>query len=263
MAKICPLFSGSTGNSIYIGTRKGNILVDAGASMRSVSAALEVVGTSANGIDAVVITHEHTDHIKGLKTFLNKTNANLIASQETLNALIGLNIVPSQTKVTVIESGKSLSVGDVQIDRFATSHDCVGSSGYTFTVNEGKKISVCTDLGIVTDEVRQALLGSDAVLIESNHDVNMLKKGPYPAELKVRIMSDKGHISNNACAAELPNLIKNGTTRFILGHISLHNNTPILALSTAKAALADIGAVEGRDYLLTAAKPLGNGVTVI
>ena len=107
------------------------------------------------------------------------------------------------------------------------------------------------------------MVGSDLVLLESNHDVEMLKKGPYPPELKVRILSDKGHISNTACATELKNLFENGTRRFILGHLSQHNNTPLLAKRCATSALIDLGAEIDRDYTLTIAKPSDNGVTVI
>ena len=128
---------------------------------------------------------------------------------------------------------------------------------------DGRKISVCTDLGIMTDTVRSAIAGSDAVLLESNYDIDMLKKGPYPAELKMRIMSDRGHLSNNACAAELAGLLKSGTTRFILGHLSRNNNTPHLALSSAKNALTSAGAVIGSDCILEVAAPKNNGVTVL
>ena len=111
--------------------------------------------------------------------------------------------------------------------------------------------------------VRDAIKGSDAILIESNHDVEMLSKGPYPPELKMRIMSERGHISNNACAAELVRLLNAGTQRFILGHLSKKNNTPLLARSSAEAALADEGAKNGRDYLLSVAAPTENKVTVV
>ena len=115
----------------------------------------------------------------------------------------------------------------------------------------------------MTDTVRSAVAGSDAMLLESNYDIDMLKKGPYPAELKMRIMSDRGHLSNNACAAELAGLLKSGTTRFILGHLSRNNNTPLLALSCAKNALASAGAVVGSDCILEVAAPKNNGVTVL
>lgn len=162
-----------------------------------------------------------------------------------------------------LESEKITELSGFAVKRFSTLHDCEGSSGYTLLTADGRKISVCTDLGRVTDEVRNSLYGSDAVLIESNHDINMLKNGPYPPSLKIRILSDNGHISNNACAAELPELLRRGTKRFILGHLSRKNNSPLLALNAAEAALTDAGALNGTDYILTVAAPAGNGVTVV
>lgn len=263
MSRICPLFSGSSGNSTYIASQSGAVLVDAGASFKRLSAAVANAKGCIDEIAAVLITHEHIDHIRGLKALLNGTNASVIASCETLEALISADKIPPNTKTLAIDSGERLQILGMEITRFATSHDCAGSSGYTFLLPDNRKVSVCTDLGVVTDEVRKALIGSDAVLLESNHDIEMLKSGPYPNVLKMRIMSDTGHISNNACAAELPFLLKNGTKRFILGHLSKNNNTPMLALSCAEAALIDTGAENGRDYILTVAAPSDNRVTVI
>lgn len=263
MSRICPLFSGSTGNSTYIAGSHGALLVDAGASLRSLTAALERAGGALSEISAILITHEHFDHIKGLRPLLNKTGLKVIASEKTLNALIAADKLPAGTEAVAIDSQTPLEYCGTLISRFETSHDCEGSSGYTFLMPDGKKISVCTDLGVVTDKVRSAVEGSDAILIESNHDVEMLNKGPYPPELKMRIMSDRGHISNNACSSELVRLLNTGTKRFILGHLSQKNNTPLLALSSAEAALADVGAKNGRDCLLSVAAPCDNRVTVI
>lgn len=252
MARICPLCSGSGGNSTYIGFSSGAVLVDAGASCKSILEGVSAVG-SIDALRAVAITHEHIDHIKGLKTLLKKTGVPLIASTTTLEALAGADIIPAGTEVIPADSGDT-ALGDICLSRFETSHDTAGSSGYIL-YEGGTRIAVCTDLGVVTDTVREALRGSDAVLLESNHDVEMLKRGPYPPSLKLRILSERGHLSNNACAAELPELLKGGTTRIILGHLSLHNNMPALATACARATLADIGATEGSDYILKVAKP--------
>lgn len=262
MSKICPLYSSSSGNSTYIGTKNGGILIDAGASFKGICENLERVGATAGDILAVAITHEHTDHIKGLKTFLNRTNASLIASAKTAETLISLGVVPAKTDVITLNN-TAFDLGGMAISRFETSHDCEGSSGYTIILPDGKKVAICTDLGVMTDSVKGAITGSDLILLESNHDITMLKSGPYPPQLKVRILSDKGHLSNNACAATLKELLQSGTKRFILGHLSQHNNTPLLAKAAAEAALMDLGAKQNADYLLSVAKPTGNGVSVL
>ncbi len=262
MARICPLFSGSTGNSTYIGTKDGGILIDTGASAKGIKSALENVGSDFEDIKVIAVTHSHDDHIKGLKAVLNKTNASVFTRQDTAEILINKDLIPQNTKI-IIADNEDYLLGDTCIKSFPTSHDAQGSCGFDVLLPDGKKFSLCTDTGIITEEISQTLMGSDAVLIESNHDIEMLKKGPYPPFLKVRIMSDIGHISNSVCANEVLSLFKNGTTRFILGHLSLNNNTPLLAQSTSESVLMDIGAKNSKDYVLTVAKPNGNGVTVI
>ncbi len=261
MSIICPLFSGSTGNSTYIATKNGGILIDIGASCKGITSALQRVGSELNEINTVAVTHCHDDHIKGLKTVLKRSGARLVATEKTVNTLISKGVVLPKTQICIAKN--SICVDDVEINSFATSHDSEGSCGYSVKLPDGKKISLCTDTGILTDEIRASITGSDLVLIESNHDIDMLKKGPYPPFLKVRIMSDKGHISNAVCAGEVSRLFKYGTERFILGHLSINNNTPILAKSTSESVLMDLGAENGKDYILTVAKPNENGVMVV
>lgn len=262
MSRICPLFSSSSGNSTYIGTEFGALLIDAGASFKRIKEAIESAGGSLEEIKAVCVTHEHSDHIVGLKTLLNKTGAVLFASEKTLETLENIGKIPAGIETVALEDDGFEAAG-IGIKRFATSHDCEGSSGYKFFLPKGKKFTLCTDLGVITEGVREVLRGSDLVLIESNHDIEMLKKGPYTNELKMRILSDKGHISNAACAAELKTLLNGGTQRFILGHLSRNNNTPLIARSCSEAALMDLGAQNGKDYILKVAAPSGNGVTVL
>lgn len=261
MAKICPICSGSSGNCTYIDTSVGGILVDAGLSFKALNDSLCHIGVGFENIHAVAVTHTHSDHIKGLSTLLKKTGLPVIASAATLQNLTETNCIPEGTKLLVADSGE-LALGDIAINFFKTSHDAEGAGGYTVTLPDGRRCAVCTDLGVVTDEVKASLLGCEAVLIESNHDVEMLKRGPYPAHLKLRILSESGHLSNNACAAFLPELLKSGTTRFVLGHLSQHNNMPALALSASRSTLADVGAQEGSDYILNIAKPKLSEVTV-
>lgn len=262
MAKICPLFSGSSGNCTYIAHKGVNLLIDAGMPYKSIAQALESIGADIEKIDAVAVTHEHSDHIKGLNTLIKRTGAKLIASKETYNTLVSNKYISADIPLFELKDSKA-DLGEIEVVRFATSHDCEGSSGYSLNLSNGQKISVCTDTGIVTKEIETALSGSDAVLMESNHDVDMLNRGPYPPALKLRILSDKGHLSNVSCAVQLTKLLNSGTTRFILGHLSKNNNMPALALSCSKAALLDIGARRDIDYILSVAKPENNGVTAI
>lgn len=262
MSLICPLFSSSSGNSTYISTKNGNILIDAGASMKSIKTSIESIGGDFESIKAVAVTHTHSDHISGIRPVLNKTKAKLIATKETADYLIKNDKIPASTEIVIIGESK-IDVFSNEISAFATSHDADGSCGYSITFADGKKFSLCTDLGVITDSVHNAITGSDAILLESNHDIDMLKKGPYPPHLKARILSDIGHISNAICAEELKKLLKTGTTRFILGHLSQHNNTPLLALTSAESACIDLGAKNGVDYKLVVAKPKDNGVTIL
>ncbi len=255
MARFLPLFSSSSANSCFVGSGNSGVLVDAGASGLKTINALAEKSIAPADIKAILVTHEHSDHIKGLSAMIKYTKAPVVASAETLSAIEKHCNLPKDTVLTEINDEFALE--DIRIGRFATSHDCVGSSGYCFNMPDGSKISVCTDLGIVTDTVRQSLYGSNLIYIESNHDIKMLKSGPYPPELKLRILSDKGHLSNISCAAELPRLLESGTTRFILAHLSQHNNLPKLAESTAVASLGDIGAKRNEDYILSAAKVSG------
>lgn len=249
MAKFYPMFSSSKGNSTYIGTSEGGVLVDVGVSCKQICEALSLAGIDLKKIDAVLITHEHSDHIKGLKTFLKKTGAKLIASYDTVSALKTMGLIDDNTNVIYADEEKEIAVKDMIIKRFPTSHDCQGSSGYTVSFG-GIKTAVCTDTGILTDEIRQNLEGSKLVMLESNHDPVMLRLGPYPPELKVRIGSEKGHLANADCADEIKRLYSKGTTHFVLAHLSENNNTAEKASSAARAALMDLGAKQNEDYIL-------------
>lgn len=251
MARLCTLFSGSSGNCSYISWAGGSVLVDAGASLKSIKREASLAGADLNNLKAVFVTHTHSDHISGLRVLLNNYNIPLVATKVTADILINEDLIPPKTEIIEIDGG-AVQIADIEVSGFATSHDAEGSCGYTFLLPGEKKVAVCTDLGVVTEEVRNAVTGSNAVIIESNHDVTMLKNGPYPPYLKLRIMSDKGHLSNNACAAELPALINSGTTRFVLAHLSRKNNLPQIAFNTAKTAFALAGADES-DYILKVA----------
>lgn len=261
MVRFCPLFSGSKGNCTYIGSNGKGLLVDIGNSTKSVEAALLDQGVDPSNLCALLITHEHGDHIASIKSFLRKYPVPVILSEGTAQTLARSGKLPENAETLCIDRAP-ITVEGFKICRFATLHDCFGSSGYRITTPEGKRVAVCTDLGVVTDTVRAALLGCDLVMLEANHDVTMLQQGSYPYVLKQRILSESGHLSNTACACELPELLKGGTTRIVLAHLSQENNRPELARRAAVAALLDKGYTEGKDYLLYVAPPR-NGAPII
>lgn len=255
MAKFCPLFSSSGGNSIYIGGGENSILIDAGMSAKQTETALNNIGVDPDSISDIFITHEHNDHIKGIKVFTKKHKVKLHMTAGTYEALIKTDTLDNATDCNIISSDGA-EVGYMLVKSFATSHDASESCGYTVELANGRKMSVATDLGIMTDTVFGAIKGSDLVLLESNHDVNMLECGGYPYILKRRILGAKGHLSNDVCAETLVKLIESGTTRFFLGHLSRENNIPQLAYQTSVSALSLAGAKEGEDYYIRVAKPV-------
>ena len=214
-------------------------------------------GITPEDICAVAVTHTHSDHTQGLKTFLKKHPVPVIASRITLDVLIK-NAIITDTHPTLCADDGMITVCNIKVKKISTSHDCEGSVGYIFSLPDERQIAVFTDLGYISDEILDSIKGCDLVMLESNHDINMLKKGNYPFYLKERILSDCGHLSNAACAAALPTLVKNGTTRIVLAHLSRENNLPTLALSTAKSALIDAGLREDIDYILYVA-PMREG----
>lgn len=248
MARLCPLFSGSTGNSYYIGTRAAGLLIDAGRSARQLEGMLKLCGIDPLAVHGILVTHEHSDHVSGLRVFAKKYGMPVFCTPGTLEAL-GTMAVEFEARPLPDE----LEVGGVRVTHFPVSHDCAQPVGYRLETADGRTIALATDLGFLSDQVKAGLLGADLVVIESNHDVDMLRGGPYPYPLKQRVLSDRGHLSNAVCAAFLPELLKSGTRRFLLGHLSRQNNTPELAVNTSLAALVRAGYVQDVDFLLQAA----------
>ena len=238
MIKFCSLFSGSSGNSIFVGTEDTKILIDAGLSGKKVAEALDSIGEDPTRLSAIFITHEHSDHIGGVGILSRRYNIPIYANKKTWDAIgKSLGKLSEDNKKTI--EGDVLFT-DMRVRGFSTSHDAADPLGYSF-FHDGKKVTVATDTGVITDTVRQNVLDSDVVLLESNHDIDMLKNGRYPYYLKKRILGDHGHLSNDTAADFLVELIENGTERIFIGHLSEENNTPDIAFDTACGKLKENG----------------------
>lgn len=249
MARFCPLFSGSSGNSYYIGSAREGILIDVGRSAKQIADMLDACNINISAIRAIFITHEHSDHVSGLRVFSSRHHVPVYASAGTLNALKTTGCLNEKIESSIIEND-GMECAGMKIVPFPISHDSAECVGYRIETPDGRKIVFSTDLGYLSKEVRNRLTGSDMVVLESNHDIGMLQNGPYPYPLKRRILSDTGHLSNDACAAELAGLVRSGSTRFILAHLSRENNTPELAYQTALCALKLSGMKQGKDFEL-------------
>ena len=237
--KVSVFASGSSGNCLLLSSGDTHILIDAGISMRRVESALAQTGHTVQDIGGVLITHEHSDHISGLSMLCKYHRLPVDAPNTVANRLRG-SFPLLEDCLRIAPVGEDYRVGQLSIRAFHTPHDTDESVGYRIA-GDGV-FALATDMGCVTEEVRAGLLGADTVLIESNHDEEMLRYGPYPVHLKRRILSDHGHLSNDNCAALARELAESGTSRIILGHLSRENNTPERAMSASRQALVGLGA---------------------
>ena len=262
MARFVTLYSGSSGNSAYVGGRDAGILVDVGSSCRRTMKALEESQIELDAVKAIFITHEHSDHISGLQVFLSKHNVPVYASPEVAAYLADSGKLPAGTTLCEI-GGEPVCEAGMMIESFDTPHDSLHSLGFRINTSDGRRIAIATDLGHLLDGIMKLLYGCDLVMIESNYDPEMLEFGPYPYMLKRRIFGRNGHLSNSECAAALPSLIASGTTRLVLAHLSKENNTPEVARSASSESLFSGGFSEGSDYLLEVAPRFCAGKPII
>jgi phosphoribosyl 1,2-cyclic phosphodiesterase len=227
--------SGSSGNAALLSRNGTHVLLDAGISCRRITAALRACGLTPQDLSAIFITHTHSDHIGGLQTILKNWDVLIYASEAAARALT-YHLAGIEPRLHPLAFGASEAVGAFTVTAFPTSHDAPGSSGYRFD-----EIGMLTDTGYVTEEAAQTLLGASLLLLESNHDVDMLRSGPYPYYLKARILGEQGHLSNADAAAFAVRAAEHGTAEIILGHLSQENNTPELAYRTVSEALRRAG----------------------
>ena len=240
--RLVSLYSGSEGNCTYISSGNTAVLVDAGKSARTLCQKLCEIGESIENIDAIFITHEHCDHVSALETLSKKyhipvhmTDASAKKLDRTPDSAVHSCLVRHDPSFTV-------NIGDITVTAFPTSHDSLMSVGYRleFCAEDGRHVlGVVTDTGYVTERIKEGLCGCEAVVLESNHDETMLMDGPYPYDLKLRIRSKKGHLSNRDSALFASSLSQNGTRGFILAHLSRENNEPDIAFDEYYSAISD------------------------
>ncbi len=250
MLKVDVLASGSKGNCTLVTTENGKkLLIDCGISARALTNALKKRSVSLNEIKAILITHEHGDHICSCSSLSDAYHIPIFANAITMSAL------KRKTGLRggyYFEETNPFTLLGLEIRPFRTSHDAVYPVGYSLA-DGNSKFTYATDLGYFSESVKESAKGSDLILIESNHDVDMLLNGPYPQPLKERILSSRGHLSNKSCANAVVELMDLGTKNFILGHLSEQNNTYDLALQTTLESLRALGAKQGEDFTLKVA----------
>ncbi|SHF97380.1 MBL fold metallo-hydrolase [Ornithinibacillus halophilus] len=234
------LASGSTGNAFYIESEKEKFLVDAGLSGKQLDRLFGEVSVNPADLSGILVTHEHSDHIKGLGIIARKYNLPIYANEKTWNAMeksIG-KLTTDQKFHFGMEEVKIF--GDMEIESFGVSHDAAEPMFYTFR-HQGKKVALVTDLGYVSDRIKKTVEEADAYIFEANHDVEMLRMGKYPWNLKRRILGDSGHVSNEDCGLALADIIGNNTKRVYLAHLSLDNNMKELARMSVDSVLKERG----------------------
>lgn len=250
------LCSSSKGNCTYIGNESDGILFDAGIGIRCFEKSLLKASINPVAIKALFISHEHYDHIKGLDAITKKYDIPIFASEGTKENLT----LSHNQKVHIIEN--PVTISGFEVNAFHTSHDTKESLGFTVKTPDGKKIGICTDLGYVSDEVFSNLEGADFVMLESNYDESMLTLGDYPWFLKKRILSERGHLSNEQCAETIRKLIEINTKRFALAHLSENNNRPEIALEHSKNYLSKSNLIAGKDYFIEVLKTRNDGKVI-
>ena len=249
MFKFCSLYSGSSGNSSLIQTNNTKILVDAGVSCKKIVDALNSINIQPSEIEAILITHEHSDHTNGVGLFSKKYNIPVYANIETWDAMPSQKNKLDEKNIKFFKFDK-FKIGDLTILPFSIPHDAANPCGFNI-YNEDKKISIATDIGHITTEVLDKLNNSSFLLLESNYDLNTLKCSRYPYPLKQRISGPNGHLSNDDAGKTISYLAEHGLNKVMLGHLSRENNFPELAYKTVVEQLINNNV--NHDFSLTVA----------
>lgn len=238
------LASGSTGNAIYVENDQHSFLVDVGLSGKKMEQLFSKIGREMKNLSGILVTHEHSDHIKGLGVVARKYNLPIYANEKTWRAMEGQigNISNDQRFIFPMETVQSF--GSLDIESFAVSHDAIDPMFYVFHEN-GRKLVIITDTGYVSDRMKGIIRGADSFVFESNHDISMLQMGKYPWSIKRRILSDVGHVSNEDAAVAISEVVFEKPTQVYLSHLSKENNMKELARMTVKQTLETYGIIEG------------------
>jgi phosphoribosyl 1,2-cyclic phosphodiesterase len=254
MLEIALLASGSRGNAALVRTERASILLDAGLSARQICRRLEAVGEDPRRIAAVLVSHEHGDHVSGLRVLCKRFGTPVHATAGTRAALA--TVLDGQLpEADPIASGGRLQIEDLSIWPVGVSHDAAEPVGFVIEAASGERLGYATDLGVVTDEVRAALEGCELIVLEANHDRRMLLEGPYPWVTKQRVASRHGHLSNDHAAAALPRLLGRASRRVVLAHLSEQNNHVALARTAVCTALTRAGRDDVRVDVASQAEP--------
>lgn len=249
----CSLYSGSSGNSILIGSENSKILIDAGLPGKKIDEALASLNIKGQELDGIFITHEHSDHIKGVGIVSRKYDVPIFANADTWAAMEKSIGKIKEHNIRVIDRRSVTIVKDLEVKNFCVPHDAAAPSGYTVALGN-KRASVATDFGIYTQEIRDNIKDSQVLLLESNHDINMVKFGPYPYQLKRRILSEVGHLCNEDCGKMIVDILKDrDPKKIILGHLSNTNNHPDLAYESVSSVIRENGIKIGEDIHLSMA----------
>ena len=254
--RMCSIASGSSGNCIYVGSDNSHLLIDTGISKKRIEEGLNKLEIKGDELDGILITHEHSDHIKGLGVFSRKYEIPIYATPGTIAGIkesSSLGKMP-EGLLHPIKADHPFQLGELDVHPFAISHDANEPSGYRIE-QDGKSVAVATDLGKYDDYIVDKLQGLDVLLLEANHDVHMLQAGTYPYQLKRRILGDRGHLSNELSGQLLGKVLHDGFKKVILGHLSKENNYPQLAWETVRLEVTmGENPYKGSDFPMVVAK---------
>lgn len=254
MFRFCSLYSGSTGNCLFVETDNSKVLIDAGVSAKKIVSGLSSINIGLDDIDAVLVTHEHSDHVQSLGTISNKFDVPVFANAETWSSMPKQRDKVLEHNIKFFNVDEVFEIGDLKILPFSIPHDAANPCGFNLFY-DNKKLSIATDLGHITTNILNHLDGSNFLMLESNYDTEVLKCGRYPFMLKSRIAGPNGHLSNNLAGKTISHLIGSGLSNVVIGHLSKDNNFPELAYTTVLEELA-VNNYSASDINISVASPV-------